>query len=303
VIVRSSLAPTLPPGSPRGRGRWQGAALDPAAVDRAALEALHEELAAFPKPGLVSLVDRGAHRDMDAGTFLDCLRALRGFFGEAARAGLEDAPLGALRALGVRAEARMLDATGGVNTHRGAIFALGLVAAAAGRAARCSGEPGPAALRAEVRALGAELRDALPEDRWSHGARAARRHGVPGARAEAVAGLPHVFDVALPALERSLARGAHPRAAAVEALLHLVAILPDTNLLHRGGAEGLAFARESAREFLRAGGVHRRDWEASARAMHRAFVARNLSPGGSADLLAAGLFVRRLSRRRPGAAP
>lgn len=303
MTVLSSLAPTVSPGSRPARGRSQGAGLDPAAVDRAALAALHEELAAFPKPGLVSLVDRGAHRDMDARTFLACLRALRGFFGEAARAGLEDAPFGTLRALGARAESRMLDATGGVNTHRGAIFALGLVAAAAGRAARRSGQPGPVALRAEVRALGAELREELPEDPWSHGARAARRHGVPGARAEAVAGLPHVFDVALPALERSVARGARPRAAAVEALMHLVAVLPDTNLLHRGGAGGLAFARENAREFLRGGGVHRPDWEASARAMHRAFVARNLSPGGSADLLAAALFVRRLSFRRTAVAP
>lgn len=303
MTVLAALAPALSRGSRPRSERPPRTALDPAAVDRAAIEALHEELAAFPKPGLVSLADRGAHRDMDARTFLACLRALRGFFGEAARAGLDGAPFVVLRALGGAAEARMLDATDGVNTHRGAIFALGLIAAAAGRAARRSGEPGRATLRAELRVLGAELRDGLPADPRSHGALAVRRHGVPGARAEAVAGLPHVFDVALPALERSLGRGVTPRAAAVEALLHLVAVLPDTNLLHRGGAEGLAFARESARDFLRAGGVHHPRWEASVRAMHRAFVARNLSPGGSADLLAAGLFVRRLSLQRQAAVP
>jgi triphosphoribosyl-dephospho-CoA synthase len=80
----------------------------------------------------------------------------------------------------------------------------------------------------------------------------------------------------------------------VEALCASIAVLPDTNLLWRGGPAGLAFARAGARDFLRAGGVHRPDWEDHARALHAQFVARRLSPGGSADLLAAALFVERL---------
>lgn len=265
------------------------------AVDRAAIAALAAELAAFPKPGLVSLADRGAHRDMDARTFLASLGALRGFFADAAGAGHDGAPVSTLLALGLAAEARMLRATGGANTHRGAIFSLGLLAAAAGRA-------GPnlqvAGLRAEVRRLGAAVVRALPADPTTHGAAAARRHGVGGARGEAAAGFPHVFHVALPALRRSLARGAPPRAGAVHALLHLVAVVPDTNLLHRGGAEGLAFARTAARAFVRGGGIHGPRWEDRALALHRAFIARNLSPGGSADLLAAALFVHGLCGRR-----
>jgi triphosphoribosyl-dephospho-CoA synthase len=77
--------------------------------------------------------------------------------------------------------------------------------------------------------------------------------------------------------------------------MHGVAVLPDTNLLYRGGAGGLAFARAAASAFIRAGGVHRAGWEDDARAIHREFVARGLSPGGSADLLAASLLVLRLS--------
>jgi triphosphoribosyl-dephospho-CoA synthase len=267
---------------------------DPAAVDRAAIAALHEELAAYPKPGLVSLVDAGAHRDMDAGTFRASLAALRGFFGDAARAGHDGAPVETLRALGLAAEARMLRATRGANTHRGAIFTLGLVAAAAGAARRGGAPLGPAALRREVCRLGVALARELPRPIGSHGAIATDRHGVPGARGEAASGLPHVFEVALPALARSVRRGAGSRAAAVQALLELVAVVPDTNLLHRGGAEGLDFAREAARGFLAAGGVHAPRWEARAVALHRAFVARDLSPGGSADLLAGALLVRRL---------
>ena len=264
-------------------------------VGRAALLALREELAAHPKPGLVSPADPGAHRDMDASTFRASLRALRGYFVDVARAGALGGSFAELRAMALAAEGRMLDATAGANTHRGAIFTLGLLAAAAA-GIEASGElPRPARLGEAVRRRfrGAVLRD-LPPEPASHGSFVARRHGAGGARAEAAAGFPHVFEVGLPALERSLARGAPRPAAAVQCLLSLVAVLADTNLLYRGGLPGLRFARDAARGFLAAGGVHRPGWEDEARAIHVAFVRRNLSPGGSADLLAASLFVHRL---------
>jgi triphosphoribosyl-dephospho-CoA synthase len=275
----------------------RGPRADARAIGAAALAALREELRTAPKPGLVAPGDPGAHADMDEGTFARSLRALAPFFAAAAQAGREDAPFAALRALGIAAERRMLAATGGVNTHRGAIFALGLLAAAAGRLAADGRRAAPQALRAAVRGhYGEAIRGELLRPPASHGAAVARRHGVGGAPAEAAAGFPHLFDVALPALARARERGADRRAAAVQCLMSAVAVLPDTNLLHRAGPAGLAFARRSARGFLAAGGVHRAGWEEEARALHRAFVARRLSPGGSADLLAAALFVERLAR-------
>jgi triphosphoribosyl-dephospho-CoA synthase len=266
------------------------------AIGGAALAALREELRTAPKPGLVGPGDPGAHADMDERTFAASLRALRSFFPAAARGGLADVPFSALRELGVAAERRMLAATGGVNTHRGAIFPLGLLAAAAGRLAAGGARPEPGALRETVHgSYGAAIRRELPRVAASHGTAVWRRHGVGGARAEAAAGFPHLFDVALPALVSALDRGADRRAAAVGCLMSAVAVLPDTNLLHRAGPRGLAFARSSARAFLAAGGVHRPGWEEEARAIHRAFVARRLSPGGSADLLAAALFVHGLA--------
>ncbi len=272
------------------------------AIGRAATAALREELRTFPKPGLVTPGDPGAHRDMDAATFEASLRALRGTFRAVARAGMARASFPVLRALGIRAEARMLAATGGVNTHRGAIFTLGLLAAAAGRLARENAPCKPDALRAVLRrAYGQAVLRERPQGAWSHGAIVEGRHGAGGARAEAAGGFPHLFEVALPALETSLARGAPRRAAAVQCLMSAIAVLPDTNLLYRGGERGLAFARAAAGEFLLAGGVHRPGWEEHAREVHAAFVARRLSPGGSADLLAAALFVHLLaSRREPG---
>jgi len=263
-------------------------------VGRAAIAALHEELSLPGKPGLVSPGDPGAHGDMDAGTFFRSLLALRGTFAAAAQAAAEGAPFAALRDLALAAEARMLRATGGVNTHRGALFSLGLLAAAAGREAAAGRRPGDGLGEAVRRHFGEAL-DALPSDPASHGTRASQRHRLPGARDQARAGFPGLFEVALPAFREGLACGAGRQAAALQALFRLVAVLPDTNLLHRGGREGLAFAQAAARGFLDGGGVFGTGWQERARDVHLAFVARRLSPGGSADLLAAALFVHRLA--------
>ena len=125
--------------------------LTPNEIGRAATLALHDELALAPKPGLVSFVDNGSHDDMDAHTFMRSLFALRHYFAQIAALGEAHAPFEALEACGIAAEARMLDATGGVNTHRGAVFTLGLLCAAAGAAQR-DGEPTEATtLRASLR--------------------------------------------------------------------------------------------------------------------------------------------------------
>jgi len=268
-------------------------------VGRAAVASLHEGLALHPKPGLVTPRSPGAHRDMDARTFFASLLSLRGYYREVARAGARGAPFAALRSLAAGAEERMLGATGGVNTHRGAIFTLGLLSAAGARI-EASGEAcRPGALREEVhRGYGRAVRTELPPSPGSHGSLARRRHGAGGARDEAAEGFPHVFEVGLPALEESLARGSPRAAAAVQCLLSLVAALPDTNLLYRAGPEGLRFATARARGFLGAGGVRSPGWESRLLEIDRDFVARGLSPGGSADLLAASLLVHRLCRRR-----
>ena len=114
----------------------------------AAVRALYVELVLEPKPGLVSLRDAGSHRDMNATTFLRSLFALRHYFPRIAQAGMTGAPFEVLEELGVRAETRMLAATGGVNTHRGAMFCLGLLCAAAGRRLAQAGSVDAPGLRA-----------------------------------------------------------------------------------------------------------------------------------------------------------
>ncbi|MDS0805889.1 triphosphoribosyl-dephospho-CoA synthase, partial [Burkholderia cenocepacia] len=89
-----------------------------------------------------------------------------------------------------------------------------------------------------------------------------------------------------------------PEAAGVAACFALIAVADDTNLLHRGGQDGLDFARATARAFVACGGVRARNWRLRATAAHRAFVARRLSPGGAADLLAMSVFVDALEAER-----
>ena len=209
------------------------------AIGAAALAALYTELWACPKPGLVSLADNGSHVDMDASTFLRSLSALTVYFPQVAAAGVRDAGFEALRRAGLEAEARMLRATGNVNTHRGAIFTLGLLASAAGRIFCAGGSFGGDALgRAVADLWGRDILAASQANPWSHGQLVARRYGASGAREEAAAGFPHVFAVGLPTLRGALAKGAGLNAAAVQAFFSLLAVVPDNNLLFRGGTRG-----------------------------------------------------------------
>jgi triphosphoribosyl-dephospho-CoA synthase len=266
-------------------------------IGRAAIRALYRELAAYPKPGLVSMVDSGSHTDMDASTFVRSLLALRGYFGVIAAAGGSGARFCALQALGQDAEARMLAATRGANTHRGAIFSLGLLAAAAGWLLS-SGQPlsGRALGETVRKRWGQAILDAREQAPLSHGGLVAERYGEGGARAEAAAGFPHLLDVGLPALRAALTRTADREAASVHCFFSVMAVLSDTNLLYRGGPAGLRYAQAAARRFLAEGGVERADWRESAAAVHGDFVVRRLSPGGSADLLAATLLVHEIAR-------
>jgi len=249
------------------------------------------ELDTWPKPGLVSHVDCGSHSDMTATMFRASATAITPYFRELALAGADGSPMGRLRVIGLEAEAAMFVATSGVNTHRGAIFGLGLLCAAAG--ARAGGRILPELSLGQVvtQMWGPDIIDG-PILLHSHGGGARRRFGAGGARLEAAQGFPCVYEVGLPALRRgALKAPGDSEAARVEACFSLIAALEDTNLLHRGGLPGLRFAQRTAQRFLDEGGIGKSDWPERARSVHARFVSRWLSPGGSADLLAMSLFI------------
>ena len=273
-----------------------------ARVGRLAIRSLYREVALDGKPGLVGPTGNGSHPDMDFTTFMRSLQALRGYFPAIAACGLQRPAFAPLRALGIAAEADMLAATAAVNTHRGAIFNLGLLCAALG------------VLQAEGAAISAQAACAIVRRHWgrdilaglsglsettagtplSHGLFVARRDGSGGARQEAASGFPAALGVGLPAYRAALATTGDGELAAMQALFALIAELEDTNLLWRGGRTGLDYGRRAAADFLAAGGVLAADWRARAADIDRDFVARRLSPGGSADLLGITLFLAEL---------
>tara|TARA_R110001599_G_scaffold64023_2_gene178394 strand:+ start:6526 stop:7542 length:1017 start_codon:yes stop_codon:yes gene_type:complete len=272
-------------------------------IARHAIKSLHAELLLYPKPGLVSPLDNGSHTDMDSHLFMRSIFSLRHYFLRMAKAGAAEAPFVELKQLGMQAEQRMMAATGGINTHRGAIFSLGLLCAAAGycHATRPLLPLTANYLRRMLLALWGEalathsiVNTTRSNDILSNGTRAAAQYGVSGAREEAAQGFPSIFDIALPRLQQTLATGRSDTDAQIDALFSLMANMNDTNIYHRGGTMAASLVRQSAQQFLAAGGTAHSDWRATASRYHQLFVQHRISPGGAADLLSASWFVHLL---------
>jgi triphosphoribosyl-dephospho-CoA synthase len=276
-----------------GRARAPAPVLTCHEIGLAAILSLYDELSLSPKPGLVTMTDRGSHDDMDAQTFLRSMLALRSYFPCIARLGAEGAEFTALERCGIAAESAMLRATGGINTHRGAVFTLGLLCAAAGAVAAAGDRLEPARLRAELLARwGAALAARAQRPSLLPGGQAAQRHGLRSASEEASLGFPVLFEIAVPAL--AAARHLPAAQARLDTLFHVMSVLDDANVAHRGGLAGLRFAQDAARGFLARGGAAAPGAVAQAEDIGRAFVARRLSPGGAADMLAAACWVQRI---------
>lgn len=273
------------------RPRRRSAELRAAELAERAVRALILEALLTPKPALVDQRGPGAHRDLDLAKLLRSARALRGSFHRMALdAGnsVAGVPLRErLGWLGRQGERAMLEATGGSNAHRGAIWVLGLLVAAL---ALLGNEAAPREAAAAAAGL-ARLPDRHAPRRPSNGARVCREFGVAGARGEARAGFPHVIEVGLPALAAARRGGAPESCARLDALLAIMSSLDDTCLLHRGGWAALHAARSGARRVLALGGSATAAGNAALLALDAELVSRNASPGGCADLLAACLFL------------
>ena len=246
-----------------------------------------------PKPGLVDRRNSGSHTDMDSFTFMSSAASLYPYFEACTRAGRKtaDGPapetFAALRPLGCEAEGEMLAATHGVNTHKGAIFSIGIVCAALGRLDRAVWAD-PARVLAEVSTMTAGLTakdfaGVTAENAVTAGQKLYVQYGITGVRGQVEAGLPAVLEFGLPALEKGLAAGYSLNQSGCGALLAIIANSTDTNLIARSDrATQLAVVEELKALLARTPYPD----EAALRALDDRFIAANLSPGGSADLLA-----------------
>jgi triphosphoribosyl-dephospho-CoA synthase len=259
-----------------------------------AVSALIEEAELTPKPALVDRRGNGAHHDLDLPLLRRSAQALQSGFVALARAAVGEPPTLRLREqigrIGRGMEQRMLEATGGCNAHRGAIWALGLLIAGA---AQRRSDRNAAGIAAHAAAL-ARLPDRFAPHPLSHGERARLRFGAAGARGEAQAAFPHATGVGLPTLREARERGVPEDCARLNALMAIMASLDDTCLLHRGGQAALQAAKAGARAVLAAGGTAAPAGQQRLHRLHTELMARWASPGGSADLLSVTLFLDRL---------
>lgn len=263
---------------------------------RLAVQALLFEVAVTPKPGLVDRENSGSHRDMDMFTFLSSGAGLFPYFAQCVKIGRQggtpEETFRALRAPGLLAEGQMLASTGGVNTHKGAIFSMGILCGALGRLERQAwGDSDRVLSQCAAMTRGLTARDfagLTPETARTAGQKLYLRYGVTGVRGQAEAGFPAVGKIGLPKLEAALSQGKSINEAGRAALLAMLADTVDTNMIHRGGYEQAKAASEQAKRLLE------REPFPGAKAleeMNRDFVEKNLSPGGTADLLAMTLML------------
>lgn len=260
-----------------------------------AVDALIDEADLSPKPALVDRRGNGAHTDLHLGLMHASALSLWPAFKAMADAAIEFDEVGlplreALGRIGRDGEQTMLATTNGVNTHRGAIWALGLLVAAA--ALECTNTKASAVtLRAARLAL---LDDRYAPRPLSHGAQVAQRYGARGAREEAQLGFPAVIQRALPQLKLSRAAGHGEQNARLDALLAIMTTLSDTCVLYRAGEQGLHTMQLGAQAVLDAGGSASLAGRRRLHELDQQLIALNASPGGAADLLAACLFIDRI---------
>ena len=239
--------------------------------------ALRLELDTTPKPGLVDRQDNGAHKDMDYALMSKSISALRPYLTRLAVESAKDIDPAKIKEIGIEAEKAMLKATGGVNTHKGALFCIGLSVAAASNLASATGSVEAYSFKELVSRAASEI----PSARGTHGAEAKRSFKAVGALENARAAYPGLFVDWLP-YYRSL-EGDPFRCH--KTLLHIMTTLDDTNILHRRGAEGLAHAEAEAARLLE-------DFsESGLSSLNKDFIRENISPGGSADMLSLTIFI------------
>lgn len=269
-----------------------------------AWRAMLTEVNLSPKPGLVDSFNCGAHKDMELEDFHRSADAIRQWLPRFMESGARHASrpaheaLADLRVIGMGCEADMFRATAGVNTHKGTVFSLGLLCAAIGRLSQQQQVISPEAVGQTVAnychgLTSRELQNGNAQQ--TAGQRLYRQMGLTGARGEAEAGYPLVLTLALPHYRARLAAGSDPELALLDTLLVLMANNGDTNVASRGGSSGLQWLQQHAQTLLRHGGIRSADDLRHLHEFDRLCIERNLSPGGSADLLIVTHFLSGLS--------
>lgn len=262
-----------------------------------AKQALIAEAELTPKPGLVDRRGSGAHHDLSLEVMHRSAATLEPYFSQMAylsagrelNTGLREE----LASAGRDAERAMYSCTGGSNAHKGAIWILGLLVAAAAREHDQSAQ-GIAAVAGII----ARLPDQARPELVTHGDIVRSRYGAAGARGEAANNFPRVLQFGIPMLQMQRVNGHPEEVCRLDALLNIMSALDDTCVLYRGGANALATVKSGAKATLLAGGCSSVKGRRQLERLDRALLDSHISPGGSADLLAATIFLDELENRQ-----
>lgn len=259
-------------------------------IGELAQKALLYEAMTTPKPGLVDCENSGSHQDMDLFSFASSACALRSYFEECVLLGIRHASTKQLQYAGMQAEDAML-AAAHANTHKGAIFSLGILCHAIGW---CGEDAGLQTVLEKAAKTGTFYLAQMPvADRaQTGGEQQYHQYGLTGARGEAASGFRTVTRTALPALEEAIGAGKTLEEACLHTLLKLMTQVHDSNIIRRAGMDGQRWVMEQAQRLLQAG-YTRTDLQK----LNEVFVKKNISPGGSADLLAVTVFLYFWQRR------
>jgi triphosphoribosyl-dephospho-CoA synthase CitG len=272
-------------------------------VSSAAVWAILSEAAVTPKPGLVDRNNSGSHVDMDYFSLLNSAVTLFPWFRECTLAGFNSKDINpvslfeSLRPKGIKAEALMNKATGGVNTHRGYIFSLGILCTAFGRIRQHEKNPELKDIIEFSKAMTINLENDFYQNmdiksKVSHGEVIFSKNGITGIRGEVSRGFPSVIKT-LPVLNKMLQQGNSFNDAGVAALLYLISQADDTNMIFRSGLDTFRSIQHYLCSFL-AAEPNMETIKKKALELDREFIEKNFSPGGSADLLGITFFLWRI---------
>lgn len=261
------------------------------ALAKMAVRALYFEVKAYPKPGLVSFVDAGAHHDMNGDTFYRSLFTLRHYFYHITKKGLVTRSFEELKHIAIEAEERMLKKTWGVNTHRGAIFALGITCVSVIRLAQEKKCFTPADVHQQLLNDWPKHLQSHEGNPESHGAIVRRQYKVIDARQMAIRGYDLIFHL-LPDFIALFVDTQSLDTACLFAYVALLQNMDDTNILYKKGKPGLDYAKSKIRELSVIDSLPAQRQKALE--IHRLFSESGISPGGVADLIGLLLFLSQL---------
>ena len=270
-----------------------------------ALEAMVLEAVCAPSPGLVDRFNTGAHSDMDIFTFIKSSSALAPAMYRCAMAGWNhrgaaDQLLAILRAIGIEAEQGMFQATEGVNTQKGLLFLMGIIVAAAAMTFRKERKKPTVTAILDCASLLCKdivkreleiLKDKELPRKLTAGERLYIAYGITGIRGEIEQGLPAVKNHGLPVLREALQKGLVLNDAMIQTLLSLMTVTEDTTILYRHNHTVLKSVQADACRILALGGMFTAKGRDSIEKLDQQYIIHNISPGGSADLLAVTYFL------------